>query len=212
VLADLTESRAAGVYAALGEIERLAVLIPGAPSLADRMALADELSRRHARYRELLLRAEGTGDPRPGMAEAAPAIDEARRRVESANWWEGLAAVTLCAPLTDELFGALTGEPEEADPAGTEAAADTGATDSTEVDDSSTDVTPPTPKLQAAEQLRDAIEGSPELAARIALWARRLVGEAIVLAREFGGERYPGLANQLAASHARRLTELGLAD
>ena len=32
-----------------------------------------------------------------------------------------------------------------------------------------------------------------------------------MLAREFGGERYPELADKLAVSHARRLEDLGLA-
>jgi hypothetical protein len=197
VLADLTESRAAANDAALTEIERLAVLIPAAPALADRMGLVDELSRRHARYRELLGRSERVGDPRSAMAAVAPVIDEARRRVESGDWWEGLAAVALCAPLTDELFGALAADAPDVE------SADDGAVDESPAQE---------PALWVVRQLRAATDGDPVLAARIAMWGRRLVGEAIVLAREFGGERYAELADRMAANHARRLTELGLAD
>jgi hypothetical protein len=184
VLADLTESRAAAVYAALTELERLAALIPAAPGLADRMAVADVISARHARYRELLDTFGDVHDLRPEMAEAAPALDEARRRVATEEWWEGLAAAALCAPLTDELFSALLDH-----------------------DDEPVEVVP-----WASHRLRAALGGDPTLTARIALWGRRLIGEAIVLCREFGGERYTELADRLAASHARRLTELGLVD
>jgi hypothetical protein len=63
----------------------------------------------------------------------------------------------------------------------------------------------------AASRLRAAIDSDPVLAARLALWSRRVVGEAIVLARVFGAERYRELSEKLAASHAARLGELGLA-
>jgi hypothetical protein len=202
VLADLTESRAAATYAALTEIERLAALIPAAPALADRMAVADVLSQRYGRYRELLEELEGGRDPQSGMVQAAPAIDEARRRVEPGDWWEGLAAVALCAPLTDELFGALLGADAAAfdDPAPTDEASEASADDAVDA-----------AARWATRRLRAALDGDPVLAARIALWGRRLVGEAIVLCREFGGERFPELADSLAANHLRRLTGLGLA-
>lgn len=202
MLADLTESRAAATYAALTEIERLAALIPAAPALADRMAVADVLSQRYGRYRELLEELEGGRDPQSGMVQAAPAIDEARRRVEPGDWWEGLAAVALCAPLTDELFGALLGADAAAfdDPAPTDEASEASADDAVDA-----------AARWATRRLRAALDGDPVLAARIALWGRRLVGEAIVLCREFGGERFPELADSLAANHLRRLTGLGLA-
>jgi tRNA-(MS[2]IO[6]A)-hydroxylase (MiaE)-like len=184
VLADLTETRAAAAYAALIEIERLAALLVSAPGLADRIALTDVIAQRHARFRDVLDR-YAAHDPREGMASAGPALDDARRRVEPMDWWEGLAVAALSAPLTDELFAALTGDDASSEPA--------------------------SDAVWAAERLRAAIGEDPVLAARLALWGRRLVGEAIVLARAFGGERYRELAEQLAASHARRLDELGLA-
>ena len=235
MLADLTESRAAATYAALTEIERLAALIPAAPALADRMAVADVISQRYGRYRELLEELEGHRGRQSAMAQAAPAIDEARRRVEPGDWWEGLAAVALCAPLTDELFGALLGGDAvvfDGAPAFDEAE----ALDEAELTDEASEVPADavaSPDLAlaraasadavveavlvdgaarwAAQRLHAAIDGDPVLAARIALWGRRLVGEAIVLCREFGGERYPELADRLAANHVLRLAGLGLA-
>ncbi|MBS2963664.1 hypothetical protein KGA66_11435 [Actinocrinis puniceicyclus] len=187
--ADLTESRAAAaVYAALAEFERLAALLPLAPALADRMAVAQLMSRQHAHYSELLERVQAAGDPQPAMAAAAVPIDEARRRVESADWWDALAAVALCGRLTDELFGELLHGDQRADE---------------DVDEVS---------AWAMERLRAAIAADSVLAARLAMWARRLLGEAIVLAREFGGERYPELADRLAAAHERRMAALGLSN
>jgi hypothetical protein len=235
VLADLTESRAAATYAALTEIERLAALIPAAPVLADRMAVADVISQRYGRYRELLEEFEGGRGRQSAMAQAAPAIDEARRRVEPGDWWEGLAAVALCAPLTDELFGALLGgdavvfdgaaafdEAEALDdaeltdealevPADAVAPADLVLASAVSADAVVDAVLVDGAARWAAQRLHAAIDGDPVLAARIALWGRRLVGEAIVLCREFGGERYPELADRLAANHVLRLAGLGLA-
>lgn len=219
VLADLTETRAAAAYAALVEIERLAALLVSAPDLTDRIALADMIAQRHARFRDVLLR-YAAHDPSEGMASAAPALDDARRRVESMDWWEGLAAVALSTPLTDELFAALaddgaSGRPVSAD-AGPAAPA-APAQDSPELappvleDAALADAAADSATRWAADQLRSAIGEDPVLAARLALWGRRLVGESIALARVFGGERYRELAEQLATSHARRLGELGLA-
>lgn len=205
MLADLTKSPAgASIYAALAELERLAALLPLAPELADRMGIAEVIAQRHERYRELLDRFGEAGDPQPAMAAAAPALDDARRRVASTDWWEALAATLLGAALTDELFEALAGRPvgaAESDRAGEVSAARADANG----DDAHTD------EAWAMRRLRAALAEDAVLAARIAMWGRRLVGEAIVLAREFGGERYPELADKLAVSHARRLEDLGLA-
>lgn len=211
MLADLTESRAAAAYAALVEIERLAALLASAPALTDRMALAEVIAQRHARFRGVLDRLAAR-DPQPELASAAPALDDARRRVEPGDWWEGLAAVALFAPLTDELFAALTGDDMDADDSGH--MTDDAGTDANGDADARADTTRDTPDaaaLWAVERLRPAIDEDPVLAARMALWGRRLIGEAIVLARVFGGERYRELADRLATRHARRLDELGLA-
>ena len=201
MLADLTETRAAAAYAALVEIERLAALLPSAPVLADRIALADVIAQRHTRFRAVLDR-YAARDPQEGMASAAPAVDDARRRVEARDWWEGLAVVALSTPLTDELFAALTGDDSSFAAAPDSAAPGAASSDLATADPAAS---------WAAERLHAAIDEDPILAARLALWGRRLVGEAVVLARVFGAERYRELAERLVAGHARRLDELGLA-
>lgn len=189
---DPTESRTiAAAYAALIEVERLAALLPLAPGLTDRLDLAAVLAQRQERSRELLERlreADGTGPEAAvtALAELTAPIDDARSRVESSDWWEALTVTALSAPLTDELFAALLSDPA----AGTDGNASAA---------------------WAAQRLRNALREDPVLASRIAMWGRRLVGEVIMLAREFGGEEYPQLADRLAASHARRLADLELA-
>ncbi len=220
MLADLTKSPAtAAVYAALAEFERLAALLPLAPGLADRMAVAEVIAKRHERYRDLLARVGSVEGERGGMTAVAAPIDDARRRVESTDWWEALATVALSTPLTDELFELLLDEQSDSDAsagdggsaanAGEDAgpAADDDAGGGAAADAGGTD-----PAAWAMRRLQAALDEDPVLSARVAMWGRRLLGEAIVLAREFGGERYPGLADRLAANHARRLGELGLAD
>lgn len=202
MLADLTKSPAgAAIYAALAELERLAALLPLAPGLADRMGVAEVIAQRHERYRELLGRFGEADDPQSAMAAAAPALDDARRRVESTDWWEALAATLLGAALTDELFEILVGEPIGA----------AAVAEPERAGEASAGVDATADEAWAARRLRVALAEDAVLAARIAMWGRRLVGEAIVLAREFGGERYPELADKLAVSHARRLEDLGLA-
>ncbi|HEV2342816.1 MAG TPA: ferritin-like fold-containing protein [Actinocrinis sp.] len=227
MLADLTQSRAAAAYAVLVEIERLAALLASASALTDRISLAEAIAQRHVYFRGVLDRLAAQ-DPQQPLATAAPALDDARRRIEPGDWWEGLAAIALFAPLTDELFAALTsGEADVSGAARTAVEADAADVASVDVelgdavladtaseaggDSEVGDTAPDAAALWAVERLRPAIDADPVLAARMALWGRRLVGEAIVLARVFGGERYRELADRLAVRHARRLDELGLA-
>ena len=77
--------------------------------------------------------------------------------------------------------------------------------------------------------MREAIDADPAVAGRLALWARRLVGEALGQAQRVAAER-ESLARllvggkvtqlgeigrmfaQLTDAHARRMAALGLAD
>ena len=81
----------------------------------------------------------------------------------------------------------------------------------------------------AVARVREAIEADPRVAGRLALWARRLVGEALGQAQRVAAER-EALASllaggeisqlgeigrmfaQLTDAHARRMAALGLSD
>jgi hypothetical protein len=170
----VTEVMGAGAYAALLEFERITRLIPSAPALADRIALADAAAGRHTAFRAAI------GDP-ASADTAFPQLDEAMRRTEPRDWWEGLITVCLWSPLLRELFAAAADDPSNVP------GADAG---------------------WAESRLRSAIEIDSALAARLLLWGRRLVGEAIVLAREFGGDQYADQAERLAQAHSLRLSAL----
>ncbi|HEV3173497.1 MAG TPA: ferritin-like fold-containing protein [Actinocrinis sp.] len=176
---------AAAAYAALAELERVNELTASAPDLSERMAIADAAARRYAVYRAALAKLGGEA-PNETMARVTGAIDDARLRTRTAEWWEGVAAASLSTSLSDELFAAVTRE-----------------------DGDKTDAAGPS---WADRRLDGAVRSDPVLAARLSLWSRRLVGEAIVLAREFGGDLYPEIAAQLASEHARRMAALGLSE
>ena len=78
------------------------------------------------------------------------------------------------------------------------------------------------------ERLKAALADDPRLASRLALWARRLLGEALTLAQRvsldyalLGGlsglddadanELVGALTAELAGNHSRRMAALGLA-
>ena len=176
---------AAAAYAALAELERVNELTASAPDLGERMAVADAAARRYAVYRAALAKL-GVEAPDEAMVQVRGPIDDARRRTRTAEWWEGVAAASLSASLSDDLFASLTGEDG----------------------DKAADAAP----SWADRRLDEAVRSDPVLAARLSLWSRRLVGEAIVLAREFGGDQYPEIAAQLAIEHARRMAALGLSE
>jgi hypothetical protein len=76
------------------------------------------------------------------------------------------------------------------------------------------------------ERLKAALADDPRLASRMALWARRLLGEALTHAQRVSmehaflsgltgapesGDPARALTARLAAAHSRRMSELGLA-
>jgi LPS sulfotransferase NodH len=68
------------------------------------------------------------------------------------------------------------------------------------------------------EELREAIDGNPRLASRLAMWGRRLVGDTMLVARSAlhleqradGEERVEPIFTELIAAHTRRMDALGL--
>jgi hypothetical protein len=140
------------------------------------------------------------------------AIDEFHSRTAPADWLEGLVKAYVgdgiaadfyrtVAELLDDQTRALV----------LEVLADTGHAEF------------------AVARVREAIAADPRVAGRLALWARRLVGEALGQAQRVAAERQ-ALARMLAGgevtqlgqigrmfaqltdAHARRMAALGLAD
>jgi tRNA-(MS[2]IO[6]A)-hydroxylase (MiaE)-like len=136
------------------------------------------------------------------MEPYAAAIDDFQRITLGADWFENVMTCLITAGMLDEFFARLA----EGLPASTgRRVAEVYAGESGE-------------ELVAAE-LRRAIDANPRLAARLALWGRRLVGDTMLVARGALAKghniandeaRIEPVFSELIASHTRRMDSLGL--
>lgn len=200
-------------YASLVGFFRLTDDAELAASLADKAALAEMAVAEFGSFQLLRDRIqELNSDPSEAMRPFVAAIDEFHARTAPSDWLEGLVKAyvgdgiaadfyRMVAQLLDEQTRALV----------LKVLADTGHAEF------------------AVARVRVAIEADPRVAGRLALWARRLVGEALGQAHLVAAEREP-LASLVAAgapahagavgrmfaqltdSHARRMSALGLED
>jgi hypothetical protein len=200
-------------YAELVAFFRLTDDAALAVSLDDKAALAEMAVVQFGHFQLLRSRIQELDlDPSEVMHPFVAAIDEFHSRTAPSDWLEGLVKAYVgdgmaadfyrtVAELLDEQTRALVHE----------VLADTGHAEF------------------AVARVREAIEADPRVAGRLALWARRLVGEALGQAQRVAAER-ESLARMLAGGditqlgqigrmfaqltdlHARRMAALGLAD
>lgn len=135
------------------------------------------------------------------MEPFAPAIDRFRTVTAGADWHESLITSYVCAGFLDDFFAALgQGLPKELPQR---------VASILEIEDAE--------KLIIAE-LRWSIDATPRLSSRLALWGRRLVGDAMLVARsatEPGVDadtetRLEPVFTELIGAHTRRMDKLGL--
>lgn len=200
-------------YASLVAFFRLTDDAALAVSLDDKAALAEMAVAEFGHFQVLRHRIQELElDPSEVMQPFVAAIDEFHSRTAPADWLEGLVKAYVgdgiaadfyrtVAELLDQRTRALV----------LDVLADTGHAEF------------------AVARVREAIEADPRVAGRLALWARRLVGEALGQAQRVAAER-ESLARmlvggevtqlgqigrmfaQLTDAHARRMAALGLAD
>jgi ferritin-like protein len=200
-------------YALLVAFFRLVEDASLAESLEDKAALAEMAVAEFGHFRLVRARLQDlNADPDEAMRPFVPAIDEFHARTAPSDWLESLVkayvgdgiAVDFCCLLA-ELLDTRTSELV------LEVLKDTGHAEF------------------AVARVREAIQADPRIAGRLALWARRLVGEALGQAQRVVAEREE-LASllagedvtqmgaigrmfaQLTDAHARRMAALGLAD
>lgn len=198
-------------YASLVGFFRLTDDAELAVSLADKVALAEMAVAEFGHFQLLRSRIqELNSDPPAAMRPFVAAIDEFHARTAPSDWLEGLVKAYVgdgiaadfyrtVAQLLDERTRALV----------LEVLADTGHAEF------------------AVARVRGAIASDPRVSGRLALWARRLVGEALGQAQRVAAEREPlarlvsgstsaqagavgKMFAQLSDSHARRMAALGL--
>jgi hypothetical protein len=205
-------------YAELDAYFRLTDDAALAPSLADKAALAGMAVAEFGHFRLLCehLAALGT-QPDQAMLPFVPALDAFHARTAPADWLEGLVKAYVGDGIAADFYRAVA---ELVDPQTRELVlrvlADTGHAEF------------------VIARVRAAIAADPHVEGRLALWARRLVGEALAQAYRVVADRRslagllagaapgePGQTGQLGDigrmfaritdAHAQRMASLGLA-
>jgi hypothetical protein len=200
-------------YASLVAFFRLSDDAALAPSLPDKAALAELAVAEFGHFRLLRQRIEEMGvDPGDAMRPFVAAVDAFHARTEPSDWLEGLVKAYVGEGIAADFYRLVAQLLDE----------DTKSLVLQVLSDTGTEEF-------AIARVRQAIAVDPSLAGRLALWARRLVGEALgqaqrvaaereALARLLGGGEVTQLGEigrmfaQLTDAHARRMAALGLAD
>ncbi|WP_454041170.1 ferritin-like fold-containing protein [Cellulosimicrobium sp. Marseille-Q8652] len=206
-------------YTELASFGRLAGDAAHAPTLRQRQALSRMAAELLHRQESVLARvAELGGDPETCMASFDGLFDDFDERTRPSTWWEGILKGYVGQGVADD-FCLLAADG---------------------LDDRSRDVvvgslTQVARADRSASVIAEAATADPVLAARLALWGRRIVGEAlgvvgVVLARHPALDRLvteigrgdgdttsattttqSWVFSRLTAEHTRRMDRLGLA-
>ena len=201
-------------YGEISAFERLAADARMCPTLADKAELARMASSEFNHYERLTgYLADLGADPLEAMAPFAEAFDAFHLRTRSNDWLEGLVTAYVGDGLAADFYTEIGAY---LDP-GTR----TVVTESLHDAGNAAFVVP---------RVRAAIERDHRVAGRLALWGRRLMGEALTQAQRVAAERdeltallaggvdRPGLDlaalsrmfGRLTENHAQRMADLGL--
>src|SRR3954471_899812 len=197
-------------YAELTAFDRLAEDARLAPSLEGRAALAGMAVAEMGHFTRLRDRlVELGGDPTAGMTPFVRALDAFHESTRPSTWLEGLVKAYVGDGLAADFYREIAAFlPEAARLLVLEVLDDTGHADF------------------AVREVRAAIVADRRLAGRLALWGRRLVGEAISRSQAVIAE-HDGLAelimtgtgdlagvgrliDRITSAHTQRMTTLGL--
>jgi tRNA-(MS[2]IO[6]A)-hydroxylase (MiaE)-like len=179
-------------YASLVAFFRLSDDAALAASLADKAALAEMAVAEFGHFQLLRGRIEEMGaDPGAAMQPFVAAIDAFHARTAPSDWLEGLVKAYVGDGIAADFYRTvadLLDQPTRA--LVLEVLADTGHAEF------------------AIARVRAAIAADPTVAGRLALWARRLVGEALSQAQRVAAER-EALARMLAGGNVTQLGQIG---
>ncbi|TAL21699.1 MAG: hydroxylase [Frankiales bacterium] len=198
-------------YGELTAFERLASDARLAPSISDKHALASMAAAEYDHYRRLYdhMLAESI-DPEQAMAPFVGPLDAFHDSTPPNDWLEGIIKAYVGDGLATDFYREVAAFVTDAATRGLilETLADTGQASF------------------AVAKVREATKADPAVAGRLALWARRLVGEALIQAQRVAVERdaltellvggsgdLAGIARlltRLTDSHTERMASLGL--
>ncbi len=201
-------------YGEISAFERLAEDAKLSPTLQDKVALASMASAEFSKVAPMHARITELGaDPFTAMAPFRLAIDQFHQHTAPADWLEGLIKAYVGDGLANDFFREIAAylDPDTRDL----------VVSSVEEAGHSAFV---------VERVRQTIAADPPLGGRLALWGRRLMGEALTQAQRVaadrdtlaallaGGVDRPGLDlaaigrmfTRLTERHDERMSELGL--
>lgn len=202
-------------YGEISAFERLAEDAKLAPVLSDKLALAKMAAVQFNHVEPLLARmAELGSDPMAAIEPFVKPFDAFHAKTAPSDWLEGLVKAYVGEGLTADFYREVAAFLD----------ADTRNLIITSLDDTGH-------SAFVVERVRQAIDEDRRVAGPLALWGRRLMGEALSQAQRVAAERdslaallaggvdRPGLDlvalgrmfNRLTENHAARMAELGLA-
>lgn len=198
-------------YGELSGFERLSSDARFSPTLADRAALG-RLAVLEFQHFELVSShlAERGIDVEEAMLPFQGSVDAFHERTRPGDWYESLMKAYVTEAISGDFYRALSGQLD-------------GITRSL----ISRIVSPEEDDPFLRRRLKEALAQDPRLASRLALWGRRLVGEALTQAQRIGIEREflsvllvattqdpvqrsTDLFAELTRNHSRRMSSLGL--
>ncbi|GAA2141128.1 ferritin-like domain-containing protein [Arthrobacter humicola] len=208
----LTDLLGVMAYGELSAFERLSSDARYSPTLHDRAVLGRIAVVEFQHYELVRARLEAMGlDTEAAMLPFQPSVDHFHERTRPADWYESLMKAYVIDTVSADFYRAVARHVDAA----------TG-----ELIEQIQSAEEATAVLQ--ERLKAALADDPRLASRLALWARRLLGEALTQAQRvslehafLGGlsglddagarELVRALTAELATNHSRRMAALGLA-
>ena len=198
-------------YGELTAFERLATDARLAPTIADKHALASMAAAEFEHYRCLYEHLKAAGeDPEEAMRPFVAPLDGFHDSTPPNDWLEGLIKAYVGDGLASDFYREVAAfvQDEATRTLILETLADTGQAEF------------------AVAKVREATRRDPAVAGRLALWARRLVGEALIQAQRVAVERdaltellvggsgdLAGIARlltRLTDNHTARMQALGL--
>jgi tRNA-(MS[2]IO[6]A)-hydroxylase (MiaE)-like len=179
-------------YATLSAFFRLTDDAAIATSLPDKIALAEMAVAEYGRFRKVLHRLEELdADPDAAMRPFMQQLDAFHARTRPADWLEGLVKTYVGDGISADFYRTIA---DLLDPQ-TQALVNDVLADTSHSD-------------FAVVRVREAIVEDPSVAGRLALWARRLVGETLGQAQRIAAER-EALARLLAGGDSSQLSKIG---
>lgn len=174
-------------YAELSAFLRLSADAALAPTLEDKAALGQMAVAEFAHFRALRGELERMGAvPEQAMQPFVEPLDDFHARTAPSDWLESLVKASVGDGIAADFYRAIAEllEPQ-ARALVLEVVADTGHADF------------------ATKRVRAAVEADPAVEGRLALWARRLVGEALAQAHRVVADQ-PPLARLLVGAASER--------